>query len=474
MSAHHAHGGETAPAVGPRFCERLCPLGIPVHELCALHDAGKHTKAMNQLLARSPFPGTVARLCSRPCGRGCPLSAQGHAPAVRELERFLSDHVRPPRLSSLPSSGKRVAVIGAGPAGLSAARFAALFGHSVDIYERAPLAGGIPRLAIPAFRLPRHVVDRETATALEGDVRLFTNVTVGRDIMLAELLERYDACVLAVGLWHERMLTMPGMELFRPGFDWLCRMAMEPESLEGRDVAILGGSDVAFDCARTAVRLKARSVQLICLESEASLLSAREDAAQAKAEGVRLCASVIGRELKQDGGRLRLHAERVRSFHFNEHCQLCVDLEENSACAFEADMFFCSNGLVFEEDVLNGVDVERNSRGRVLTDEGGRTSVPHLFAAGDMAAGPTRAASAIAFGRRAAESVHLFLTGQPAPQLFPEKADGSASSGPAQLLPFRGGRPPVDVPFCEAGEGLSPERAAQEAALCLSCPDCIR
>lgn len=467
MSAHHAHGAEPAPATGPRFCEKLCPLGLPVHELCSLLNAGKHDDALRLLLAHSPFPGTVSRLCSRPCEKGCPLLEQGRIPAVRELERFLADHARHPHFSPLPPSGKRIAVIGAGPAGLSAARFAALFGHSVDIYERAPLVGGIPRLAIPAFRLPRHVIDRETATALEGDVRLFTNVTVGRDILLADLLERYDACVLAVGLWHERLLTMPGMELFRPGFDWLCSMAMEPESLEGRDIVILGGSDVAFDCARTAVRLKARSVQLICLESEAYLLSAREDAVLAKAEGVQLRASVIGRELKQNNGRLRLDAERVRSFHFNEYCQLCVELEEDSACSFEADVFFCSNGLVFEEDVLSGVEVERNSRGRVLTDEGGRTSIPHLFAAGEMAAGPTRAASAIAFGRRAAESVHLFLTGQPAPQLFPNPgASGSAS--------FCASQPPALVPFGEAREGLSPEQAAHEAALCLSCPDCIR
>ena len=466
MSGHHTHETESAPATGPRFCERSCPLGIPVHALCTLHDAGRYNEAMRLLLSRSPFPGTAARLCSRPCEKGCPLSEQGRAPAVRELERFLADHAQHSCVTPLPCSGKRVAVVGAGPAGLSAARFASLLGHSVDIYERGPLAGGIPRLAVPAFRLPRHIIDREAATAFEGDVRFFPNVAVGRDLMLADLLERYDACILAVGLWTERMLTMPGSEHFQPAFAWLCRMALEPETLAGRDVAVLGGSDVAFDCARTAVRLNARSVQLICLESEAALLSAREDASLAKAEGVQIHASIIGRSVVEDHGRLRLDAEKVLSFRFNEYCQLCVELAENSACSFEADLFFCSNGLVFEETVLSGVEVERNSRGRILTDEDGRTSIPHLFAAGDMAAGPTRAVSAMAFGRRAAEAVHQFLTGQPAPQFIPE-TDTSAASAP-----FFRERLPASVPFAEARASLSSEQAAREAAACLSCTDC--
>lgn len=477
MPAHHAH--DTVPAVetGPRHCERLCPLGIPVRDILSLLEQGRKREARLLLLAHDPFPGMTGRLCHQPCRQGCPLSETKNTPDLRGLERFTAEQGRRDAFEPLAPSGKRVAVIGAGPAGLSAARFAALYGHRVDVYERAPLIGGIPRLVIPGFRLPSDAANREAAEAVSENVRVFTNVTVGRDILLADLLERYDACVLAVGLWTERMLTMPGMEHFQPAFAWLQRMTLAPESMEGRDVAVLGGSDVAFDCARTALRLKARSVQIICLESEEYLLSTREDAALAKAEGVQLRASVIGRVLKQESGRLRLEAERVRSFHFNEYCQLCVDLEENSACAFEADVFFCSNGLVFDDTVLSGVDVTLNSRGRVLADEGGRTSIPKLFAAGDMASGPGRVATAIASGRRAADALHTFLSGQPAPRLFaPEAGElrrASCSSCPETPLSAAWADPnPLGLPFGEHRPGLSVEDAARERGLCLSCPTC--
>ena len=199
QDASHAGQGRTSP------CECRCPAGNPIQKMERAIADGNEALALEYLRARNPFPGVTGRVCPHPCETGCNRNSYDEGVAIRALERHAADYGSAfRRMKSLPSTGKRIAVIGSGPAGLTCAYFSALLGHTVDVFEASPVAGGVPRQAIPDFRLPKAVVDREVGLVLGLGVNILTNTAVGRDISLASLLERYDACLIAAGNGKER------------------------------------------------------------------------------------------------------------------------------------------------------------------------------------------------------------------------------------------------------------------------------
>jgi len=490
----HHHGSSRQIRTSP--CEKKCLLGNSIQKVHTLIAEGRIDEALFWLHARNPFPGITGRVCPHPCEEQCNKLEKDEAMAIHSLERFAADNGRRASIKAMPSTGKKIAVIGAGPAGLSAARYASLLGHSVDVYEASPVMGGAPRQVIPDFRLPKDVVDREAAAAIEGSVSVITNITVGRDIMLADIMERYDACLMATGLWKERILNIAGKEKLQPAVAWLKRMTLARESFEGRDVAILGGGGVAFDCAFTARRLKARSVHVICLEDDTCMRAPADEVRQAREEGICLHQSLLSRAVVESGDRLRVDAEQVRSFSFNEAGQLHAEIAENGAFSIEADLVICASGLMLEDGILTGVDLERTPRGTVLVDDDFHTSFPGLFAAGDMASGPGLVASAIGAGRKAAVAMHRWLMGiegalnvaidkeglvktEAAYEhiephvVMPEEimnidyhATAPRESQP-RLAPVPG------VAFHELEGGLSQEQAVREASRCMHCGHCM-
>jgi len=490
----HHHGSSRQPRTSP--CEKLCLLGNSIQKVHTLIAEGKTDEALLWLHARNPFPGVTGRVCPHPCEGQCNKVGRDESMAIHSLERFAADHGHSTAIKAMPASDKKIAIIGAGPAGLSAARYASLLGHSVDVYEAAPVMGGAPRQVIPDFRLPKDVVDRETAAAIEGSVSVITNITVGRDIMLADIMARYDACLLATGLWKERILNIPGKEKLQPAVAWLKRMTLARESFEGRDVAILGGGGVAFDCAFTAKRLKARSVHVICLEDDSCMRAPAEEVQQAREEGIFLHQSLLSRAVTEKGGRIRVEAEKVLSFSFNEAGQLHAEIAEDGAFSLDADLVICASGLMLEDSVLAGVDVERTPRGMVLADEAFQTSIPGLFAAGDMASGPGLVASAIGAGRKAAVAMHRWLMGIEDDLNVSIDKEGRVKTeaayehivphvvmpeeimnidyheiAPRELQPRLA--PVPGVAFHELEGGLSQEQAEREASRCMHCGHCM-
>lgn len=404
--------GRTSP------CERRCPAGNPIQTMEKTVAAGRHGEALACLRARNPFPGVTGRVCPHPCEEGCNRARYDEAVSIRALERFAADHGTPPNFRPRPATGKRLAVVGAGPAGLSTAYFAALLGHEVTVFEASPVAGGVPRLAIPDFRLPKTVVDREVGQVLALGVTVLTNTAVGRDVSLSDLLDRFDACVLAVGNSRERRLDIPGIEASQPAVAFLRASNLDRKRLDGRKVVILGGGGVAFDCAFTAKRLGAAEVHLVFPEDREHIRAPREEVIQAVDEGVSLHPGHLAAAVRlADGRAAGVKADAVSSFRFDERGALHVERVPGQGLYLGADRVICASGLMADLDFLDaapgvGSRVERTARGFVVVDEATRaTTLPGLFAAGECASGPSLVAAAVGEGRRAAFAAHAFVSG---------------------------------------------------------------
>ncbi|HJD98316.1 FAD-dependent oxidoreductase [Mailhella massiliensis] len=475
-------------------CELRCPAGNPIQKLHECVEKGEFSEALRWLRARNPFPGVTGRVCPHPCEGVCNRAEYDEPIAIHSLERLAADRGGRGAFLPAPATGKSVGIIGGGPAGLTCAWFCALSGHSVTVYEAAPVAGGIPRQGIPDFRLPKDVVDREVAAVMELGVRIHTNVRVGQDISWKELRSRHHACVIAAGAWKERILNIPGKEYLRPALSFLKEAELSREPLEGKKVLILGGGGVALDCAFTARRLKAESVALLCLEKEDALHAPAEEIEQAREERIALLGSRLAQGIEKDEEGYLVGSVPVRSFSFSESGALEVDAEATPLPPVRADIVIAASGLMPAFTFLDEDAPEKTPRGFIQAGEYGESSQPGVFAAGDAAIGPSTVAEAIGSGRRCAVGIHSFLMEmKEIPDAFIDAcgqvafAEASAQAKAAHKVVFgeiynvvyhehgprvksrQGG---TSLPFAEIDEGFSEEEGVRESARCLHCGHC--
>lgn len=374
--------------------------------------AGETGKVLVRLHACNPFPGIAGRVCPHPCGTKCNQAGYDGPVAIHALEWFAADTGHETRFIPLPASGKRVAAVGPGPAGFTTVRFAALLGHAATAYESAPVMGGMSRHAAPDFRLPKDVVDRETGAIVTSGMQVRTSVTMGRDITLQSLLDTYDAIILAVGLWKERRLDIPGKGRLAFVVSWFKRSALERQSLTGKTVVTLDGDGVAFDCAFIARRLNADVVHIVCFEPIDAMRTPVEEVQQALDEGIVTHNSHLGHAVVPEGGRLRFEARPVTSFPFDETGALYTEFAPGDPLCMNADPIICASGLQIDEVPLESVDMTRTPCGFAAVDPVSlRTPVPGLYAAGDIANGPLLIAWAIGHDRQATVVVHKALSG---------------------------------------------------------------
>ncbi len=489
--------GRTSP------CENACPLGNPIQKMEKAIAEGDAARALYILRAVNPFPGVTGRVCPHPCEEVCNRKCYDEALSIRALERHASDagFSRLRRLNPLPATGRKIAVVGAGPAGMACAYISALLGHEVTVFEASPVAGGVPRQSIPDFRLPKDVVDREVGVILDLGVRILTNTEVGRDISLDELRARYDACLLAVGNRKERMLSIPGIEHALPAVSFLKNSNLHRESLEGKKVVILGGGGVAFDSAFTALRLGAAQTSLICLEDRACMRVPAAEVAQADDEDVALHTGYLAASIESENGRVRaVTADAVSSFRFDEAGRLHAEFLPDGKLRVEADVVICASGLMADLSLLDGgecAQMERTPRGGVKT-RFAASSVPGIFAAGECSSGPSLVSAAIAEGRQAAFEMHAWLTGKEAGCAVDAWLDEEDRLC-LQYLEHKGTQHEVAfeeivnithhekavrrstclhtakdtwLAFEELDKGFSEEDAREEAARCLHCGHC--
>lgn len=492
-------------AFGPRLrfqfrtspCEAACPAGNSIQKMQALAEKGNFTEGLRYLRAKNPFPGITGRVCPHFCMDSCNRNHMEGAVNTRALERSCSDFAEHGvvRFRNRPATGKRVAIIGGGPAGLTAAYFMALLGHAPTVYEARAVLGGMPRYGVPEFRLPRHVVDREVGLVLDTGVRAFVNTRVGEDITLQEIRDRFDAVIIATGLPRENSLPIPGAEKAIKAVEFLHASALGLNAHNiGRRVVVMGGGGVGFDCAFTAKRLGADDVHIVCLEKDGELRAPKDDIELAAKEGIHLHTGCTMSGIRvEDGKATGADCFKVREAKFDDKGRLTLEPEPDGSFVIPCDTVIFAVGMKPDLSFMDTVTPDVGPRGWIVVDGMQKSSEPGIFAAGDVSAGPASIARAIGDGRRAAFAAHAWLTGETArvyiinSENMLEARDELGADIDPYIVPFGeiyGATQYVAAPgqreeinecskaFAELAQGLRPEQAIAEAERCMHCGHC--
>lgn len=403
---------EVARCIHCGACGERCPLGDRMPRATALLARGRREEAAEVLLASGGFPEITSRVCptERFCEGACAAEHDGRPVAIAMLEKTLADETlkagwRPDVRHA--ARRRRVAVVGSGPAGLACADVLARLGVEVHVIDRAPVAGGLLSLGIPAFKLPRGIVARRVKLLEDAGVRFALGISVGKDVAWRDLANEFDAVVAGTGAARPVTLDLPGADnasvmtadVFLRAVaakDWKLPDASFPiETLKGRRVSVLGGGDTALDCARTAVRLGAASVSLVARRAKDALRARPSDLARAETEGVSLlCGRTFSSlSISPDGTLNGLALRNVAN-------------PDEPSETLPADVVIVAYGFrPVPDGELQTLGVAYDDAGRIVTDDEGRTSAPKLWAGGDAVRGPALVNRALADGRRAGLSI---------------------------------------------------------------------
>ncbi len=402
--------GEVAPP-----CASHCPLHIDIPSYMAAVRQGDLRQAAGMLLACNPLPAITGRVCPHYCEQNCQRCDFDEPVSVRNVERFLGDYIleRPSDFYKAPKSAtrKRVAVVGAGPAGLAAAYFLRQAGHQVTVLDKMSEPGGLLSYSLPLYRLPGEVVRKQVQALERMGIAFALNVAVGgKGFTLKDLRKKYDALFLATGTGSQKKLGIEKEGLLGSGLQFLMDARRGRATSVGRKVLVIGGGNVAVDVAISALRLGASEVTLACLESRGEMPAFPEDVEQALMEKVRILTSWGPLRLLEHGG-VPLGMELVR-------CTSVFDAEGRFRPTFdpavtqtvEADQILVAIGQSAD---LSYADRSLKTGHGLITVDGATaaTNLPGVFAGGDATTGPASVVEAIAAGRRAAQAIHSYLAG---------------------------------------------------------------
>ncbi len=387
-------------------CTESCPAAVPIprylHELATGDPAAAHAT----FTLRNPFPRITGRVCPHPCEDACNRT---DAPlAIRALERFMGDEARGlPDPTAETETGRRVAVVGSGPAGLAAAYYLRRSGHAVTVFESRPEPGGMLRYGIPEYRLPSTLVDEEIERLTGLGVEFRTRIRLGTDVTIEGLEQDFDAIFAAIGAGMGTALGIEGESLTEPGLEFLERLAEGAAELHGERCAVIGGGNTAMDVARALRRLGA-TVTVLYRRTEAEMPAIAEEHAAATADGVRFEFLAQPRSVAKVPAGLSVSVETMRLGDPDDSGRPRPEpTGEMRSLTF--DVVFTAVGERAEVDLLPP-DL-RGDDGWPAVGPHGETPNERIFVGGDLATGPATVVDAIAWGRRAVDAINARIGG---------------------------------------------------------------
>ena len=462
----------------PVPCVALCPAGVDIPGYIALVHAGRYADAVRLIRKDNPFPVACAYICEHPCEAHCRRRMVDDAVNIRALKRYAVDQAGDvPQPPCAPATGKKVAVIGGGPGGLSAAYYLALMGHSVTVYEKRKALGGMLRYGIPDYRFPRTLLDAEIASILSLGIEIHTEVNVGTDVTLDQLKQEYDCLYLAIGAHTDKKTGIEGensqgvisaVELLRGIGDG------EKPDFTGKRVVVIGGGNVAMDVTRSAIRLGADRVTCVYRRRKEDMTALPEEVEGAEAEGAEILTLHAPVRIESDtaGNAVALWTQPQIIGEMDRQGRPKPGTAQAAERRIEADVIIVAIGQGVESFGFeqSGVVIQRG--GTLLA--GSDTRLPDLdgvFAGGDCVTGPATVIRAIAAGKVAAANIDDYLGFRheitspvqvPAPRFSDLKPWGRVNTADRDACERK-----HDFACIECG--LTAEEAEQESSRCLRC-----
>jgi NADPH-dependent glutamate synthase beta subunit-like oxidoreductase len=466
------------------YCTARCPMHTEAMEYVNLIGEGDVKGALLKIREKVFLPGTLGRICAHPCEDVCRRETEfGQGISIAALKRYAADKEDKEELwdiSKKDTTNKKVAVVGAGPAGAQAAIDLAKEGHTVTIYEKLDVVGGMMRVGIPAYRLPRNVIDFEYSYLDKLGITFKKGVEIGVDLSFAQLQDNYDAVVIANGAHKSFIPPMEGVDSkgVTNAVDFLKSASLEEDSLKvGENVIVIGGGDVAMDCARSARRLGGKKVTLVSLEKEEELPASKHEQVGAKEEGIIFKCGFGGDSLVSGNGNVTGINLKECTSVFDDNGRFSPSYSDKVESLSCDTLIFATGQLT--EDITDGA-LEQGGGGRYLVDkETLATKIDKVFVAGDNG-GATIVVEAMALGRKAAISVNRYLKGEDLKAgrdfqmeySFESKLDIPLPED-TQDLPRRYTNMMDKVErvktFAECDLGFTDEMAKEEGSRCLEC-----
>jgi len=472
-------------------CQAACPVGTNAGLYVSLIAEGRYVEALRVASEPNPFPAICGRVCTAPCEDACRRGEFDLPIAIRDLKRFAADHAPTTRVIPQPRQhyAERVAIVGAGPTGLSAAYYLARRGYAVTIFDAMPIPGGMMTIGIPEYRLPRAELNRDIDAIRALGVEMHFNMAIGRDITLSQLQQEFDAVLLAVGAQRSQRLGIAGELVWEgvvPATTFLKEFNLHAETELTGKVAVVGGGSTALDAARSALRAGAEQVTILYRRTRLEMPAQIEEVRAALEEGIELQELVAPVQLLGANGKLiAVRAARMRLGEPDAQGRRRPEPVLGTEFDLEVKTILVAIGEAPDPSFLpEGTSVGVAPWGGLLINPTTlATGAPGVFAAGDVTSGPTDIIHAASHGRKAAQSIHAYLRKLPPSAVteLPDDEFQTASSlsptgtitldlrsTPRAVMPLRG-KGAVSLRSTEFALGFTEEQARREASRCLRC-----